>query len=130
MIVLDASAAAELVLGLRRAGEVERRIAAATVVHAPHLLGIEVAQVVRRYALAGEISERRGAQALQDLSDLGIVRHAHEPLLELVWRRRVDLTAYDAAYVVLAEVLDVDLVTLDAKLASAPGHDARIDLIS
>jgi len=98
-------------------------------IHAPHLLGVEVAQVVRRYLQQGDLVLDRGEAALSDLADLDIVRHPHEPLLARMWRLRDNLTAYDAAYVALAEALDAPLVTLDARLARSPGHSAVVDLI-
>lgn len=130
MIVLDASAAVVWLLGLPLADEVTSRLAAADqTVHAPHLLAIEVAQVVRRYVASGELSAARGAQALADLADLDVVHHGHEPLLPTMWRLRSNLTAYDAAYVALALALDAPLVTLDASIAAAPGHGAIVDLV-
>ena len=131
MIVLDASAAVELLLRLPLADAVAARIADPDVgVHAPHLLAVEVAQVVRRYVERSEVGPARGAEALADLADLDVVRHPHEPLLPVVWRLRANLTAYDAVYVALAEALDAPLVTLDARLAAAPGNAAAIDLVS
>lgn len=131
MIVLDASAAAELLLGLPLSGAVAERLADPDdTIHAPHLLSVEVAQVVRRYVHRGQLQPERGAEALEDLADLGVVRHPHEPLLRAIWRLRPNLTAYDAAYVALAEILDAPLLTLDAGLAAAPGHGARVELIS
>jgi len=128
-VILDASAAVEWLLGLPRAGAVAGRLAAASTVHAPHLLGIEVAQVVRRYVAAGDVGPERGADALADLADLDVALHPHEPLIPTVWRLRSNLSAYDAAYVALALALDRPLVTLDARLAAAPGHGAVIDLV-
>lgn len=130
MIVLDASAAVEWLLGLPLATEVASRLAGADqTLHAPHLLAVEVAQVVRRYVASGELSADRGAQAIADLADLDVVHHAHEPLLPTMWRLRSNLTAYDAAYVALALALDAPLVTLDAGIAAAPGHGAIVDLV-
>lgn len=130
MIVLDASAAVEWLLDLPLASEVTTRLAPENqTVHAPHLLAIEVAQVVRRYVALGDVSANRGAEALTDLADLGVFHHPHEPLLATIWRLRSNLTAYDAAYVSLALALDAPLVTLDARLAAAPGHGASVDLI-
>ena len=99
-------------------------------VHAPHLLAVEVAQVVRRFAAAGAVDEQRGALALADLDDLGVELHPHEPLLPAMWRLRHNLSAYDAAYVALARVLDAPLLTFDAALAGAPGMAARIELLA
>lgn len=128
--MLDASAAIEWLLGLALAEEVTARLAAsAETVHAPHLLAVEVAQVMRRYVAAGDVSVERGAHALDDLADLDVVHHPHEPLLPTMWRLRQNLTAYDAAYVALALALEAPLVTLDARIAAAPGHGATIDLI-
>jgi predicted nucleic acid-binding protein len=98
--------------------------------HAPHLMAVEVAQVVRRYVARGEVTADRGWAALNDLSDLDVARYPHEPLLSTMWRMRSNLTAYDAAYVALAEALDATLLTLDARVAAAPGHSARIDLVA
>jgi predicted nucleic acid-binding protein len=130
VIVLDASAAVEWLLGLERAEEVATRLAPADqTVHAPHLLAVEVAQVVRRYVATGDLSAERGARAIEDLADLDVAHHPHEPLLPTIWRLRANLTAYDAAYVALALALPAPLVTLDARLAVAPTHGADIDLI-
>jgi len=131
VIVLDASAAVELVLRLPLGDAVAARLADPDqAVHAPHLLAVEVAQVVRRYVQGGELRPERGEEALRDLADLDVVHHPHEPLLPTIWRLRSNLTAYDAAYVALAEALDAPLLTLDARLARSPGHAARIELIA
>ena len=135
MIVVDSSAAVEWLLGLPLADAVAERIVAAESVHAPALLDVEVAHVVRRYAAAGEISPGAGERALGALGELDVVRHTHEMLLPLIWRLRHNLTAYDAAFVALAAVLEAPLVTLDERIASAPwprlaGRRAEIDLIA
>lgn len=131
MIVLDASAALEWLLQTPLGGRVEKRIfARADTLHAPHLLDVEVAQVLRRYAAAGVITGVRGEEALDDLFDLACTRYPHGDLLGRAWELRANLTAYDAVYIALAEALDAPLVTCDSRLVSAPGHDARVELIA
>jgi predicted nucleic acid-binding protein len=130
VIVVDASAVLEVLLRTERAPAVERLLFAEwETLHAPHLLDVEVAQVLRRYAAAGEIDEDRGRAALVDLEDFPMRRYPHAFLLPRVWALRDNLTAYDAAYVALAEVLGAPLVTCDRRLAAAPGHAARIEVV-
>ena len=127
MIVLDASA---VLLRTPNAEAVERRLfASRQTLHAPHLLDVEIAQVVRRYAAAGEIDQERGREALADLSDFPLRRYPHDILLPRIWDLRYNLTAYDAAYVALAEALDAPLLTRDHRLAAAAGHHARVELV-
>lgn len=129
MIVLDASAAVEWLLGRPRAEAVERRLVEGTPsLHAPHLLAVEVAQVLRRFQLQGLLGADRGALALADLADLGVTTYPHEPLLPAIWQLRENFSAYDAAYVALAAALRAPLVTLDARLAAGP-HGIDVDLI-
>lgn len=131
MIVLDASAVIELLLNTERGMLVGERVAdPRESLHAPHLISVEVTQVLRRYVAAGSVGADTAQEALADLSALDIARYAHEPFLERIWELRDNLTAYDAAYVALAEVLDSPLLTLDAKLAAAPGHAAAVELLA
>ena len=130
MIVVDASALLELLLGTPAAENVAVRLfGAPESLHAPHLLDVEVAQVVRRYAAAGEIDAQRGREALADLADFPLRRYPHGFLLPRAWDLRDNLTAYDAVYIALAEALDAPLVTRDRRLATAPGHQARVELV-
>lgn len=130
MIVLDASAALELLFRSPVGRHVELVIDdTATSLHAPHLLGVEVTQVLRKLAATGVLSDRRAAEAVEDLAAIDIAHYEHEPLLPRMWELRSNLTAYDAAYVALAELLDARLVTLDRRLADAPGHHARVELV-
>ena len=127
MIVLDASCVLELLLGSRLGAQVAQRIQdQACVLHAPELLDLEVAQVLRRLVRSKVLSEERAHDALVDLCDLDLVRHPHLLLLPRVWELRGNLTAYDAAYVALAELLGAPLLTSDAKLASAPGIEVAL----
>lgn len=130
MIVLDASAALELLLRSPAAPLIERRIFdPAESVHAPHLIDIEVAQVVRRYVRRGELGTCRGTEVLADLTALPIERYPHDVFLSRIFGLRENLTAYDAAYVALAEALPAPLLTCDAKLAEVPGSRAVFELI-
>jgi predicted nucleic acid-binding protein len=130
MIVLDASAVIELLLRTPAARAVERRLFdPSETLHAPHLLDVEVAQVIRRYAANGELDAERGRSAIADLTDLPLRRYPHDFLLARVWGLRNNLTAYDAIYVALAEALDAPLLTKDKRLAASPGHHARIELV-
>ncbi len=130
MIVVDASAVLESLLRTPAASAVERWLfEPSQTLHAPHLLDVEVAQVVRRYAANGEIDDARGRAALADLADLPLHRYPHDFLLPRVWNLRNNLTAYDAVYVALAEAIDAPLLTRDKRLAASPGHHARIELV-
>ncbi len=131
MIVVDASAILEVLLNTPTGDKVAVRLSEpGETLHAPHLLDIEVAQVLRRYALAEEFDADRGEQAFSDFAALPIERYSHQVLLGRIWQLRESLTAYDAAYVVLAEALDAPLVTCDARLSRAHGHEARVELVA
>ena len=86
--------------------------------------------MLRRYVAAGSIGAEIAVAALDDLAALDITRYAHEPFLDRIWELRDNVTAYDAVYLALAEVLDSPLVTFDGRLAAAPGHFATVDLIA
>jgi predicted nucleic acid-binding protein len=130
MIVVDASALLEVLLRTPAAMAVEARLFGSDVtLHAPHLLDVEVAQVVRRYAARGEIDDARGRAALDDLADLPLHRYPHDIFLPRIWDLRANVTAYDAAYIALAEALDAPLITRDQRLAAAPGHRARVEVV-
>ncbi len=130
MIVLDASATLDWLLQTTAGGKIERRIfARGEGLHAPHLLDLEVAQALRRFARDGAISADRAQAALDDLLALRVTRYSHRLLLPRIWQLRHDLTAYDAAYVALAELLGAPLITRDRRLASAAGHAAEVEVM-
>lgn len=130
MIVADASAILEVLLRTPASGAIaDRLLAPGESLQAPHLLDLEVAQVLRRYLRAGELTAERAGEALADFREMRIERHPHEPLLQRIWELRENLTAYDAAYVALAEALDTTLLTRDGRLAAAPGHTAAVELL-
>jgi predicted nucleic acid-binding protein len=96
---------------------------------APHLVDVEVVAAWRRLAAAGLLDERRAAFARDDLRSLPIARFPHDALLDRCWALRATLTVYDAVYVALAELIDVPLLTADAKLASTPGPACAIEVL-
>ena len=130
MIVVDSSVILEVLLATPAAAEIRQRIfARKETLHAPHLIDLEVAQVLRRYVASGDMSDVRGFEAIQDFLDLSITRYPHELFLTRIWELRNNITAYDAAYVALAEALMVPLLTRDSRLASTSKHNAKIELI-
>ena len=127
MIVADASAVVELLLGGARGRRVEAILMVEEDrVQAPALLDAEVTQALRRMVSAGVMTETRGRAAVEILGDLPVTRHLLSPLLPRMWQLRRTLTAYDAAYVALAEALTCPLLTFDQGIAVAPGHTARV----
>jgi predicted nucleic acid-binding protein len=128
LIVLDASAALDWLLQTPAGQRIEQRIySAGESLHAPHLIDLEIAQVLRRLARENTVSERRAEEAIADLLDLRLTRYPHSLLLPRIWQLRNNLSAYDAAYVVLAEKLGATLLTRDGRLTSAVGHTAKIE---
>jgi predicted nucleic acid-binding protein len=95
---------------------------------APHLLPAEVADVMRRAEAAGELFADVASLAFADLLDLAVDLYPFDPLAARVWDLRPTINAYDAWYVALAEALDGPLVTLDDRLASAPGPECRFEV--
>jgi predicted nucleic acid-binding protein len=129
MIVLDASAVVDWLLQTPTGKFIEDRLYAhKESLHAPHLLDLEVTQVLRRLARQGIISGRRAEEAVRDLLDLRIQRYPHFVFLPQIWQLRNNLSAYDAAYVVLAQELNATLITRDSRLASASGNAAKVEV--
>ena len=126
---MDASVVLEVLLQTPAARRISDRIFdVGETLHAPHLLDIEIAQALRRYARSGTISADRGAEALADLADLPLHRYPHFIFLRRIWKLRHNLTAYDAVYLSLAESLDAPLLTRDRALASAGGR-VRVEVL-
>jgi predicted nucleic acid-binding protein len=131
VLVLDASVLVEILLqtplGIRH---IDRVLDGNDSLHAPHLLELEAVQAIRRLTLAGEISARRAESALIALLDLELTRHEHTAFIGRMWELRASMTAYDAAYIALAEGLAAVLLTCDRRLARAHGHCARVELLT
>lgn len=128
MIVLDASAVVELVLG-RRVSELRARVRGESL-HAPYVVEIEALHAIRSAVRRDEVSDGDAALARANLRSLPLVLYPHRPVLERIWELRHTHSAYDASYIALAELLPAPLVTCDARLARSTGHDAQIELFA
>jgi predicted nucleic acid-binding protein len=129
MIVLDTSAAVDWLLQTPPGLRIEQRIyAQQDTLHSVHLIDVEFMQVLRRLVREGALTPRRAEEAIEDLAALRITRHAPLLLMQRMWRLRQNLTAYDAAYVALAEELNAPLITRDHRIAAAPGHKAAVEV--
>lgn len=131
MIVPDASAIIELLMRSDRGIRVEARLLGASAsLHAPALLDVEVAQVLRRYVGRGDVSAHWARAAIGIMMVLPVTRYMHEPLLARIWELRENVTAYDAAYVALAEALRAPLLTCDVRLGKVKGLRAQVEVVA
>jgi predicted nucleic acid-binding protein len=128
VIVVDTSAAIAALAAWPPVEDLVGRLQDDGDLHAPHLIDVEVIHALRRLIAARELTEDRAADVRSDFADLAIVRYAHHPLADRMWELRRNLTAYDAAFVALAEALGASLVTCDGRLARAGGHQAQIEV--
>ncbi len=129
-MVIDASAAVELLLDTARGRRLNSMLSAESVeIHVPHLVDLEIAQAIRRYVRRGAFDAERGARALRHWRRLQAERYGHLEFLDRIWELRQNVSAYDAVYVALAEALSMNLFTADRRLAGAPGLAGRIELI-
>lgn len=128
-MVLDASVVLDLSLGRIATGSAERIWRGGEGLHAPHLLDIEVLQALRRLQRRGDVTAKQAGAALRDLEDFPIERHEHELLRGRIWELRHMLTAYDAAYLALAEQLSCALFTRDRGLAGCPLARTTVEFI-
>jgi len=129
MIVLDASAAIDWLLQTPAGERIETRIFLQNEsLHCPHVLDLEVAQVLRRLNRDAVISAHRAEEAIHDLLDMKITRYPHFVFLPAIWQQRHNLSSYDSAYVVLARELQATLITRDARLAAAVGRAGDVEV--
>ncbi|MEX2290438.1 MAG: type II toxin-antitoxin system VapC family toxin [Mycobacteriales bacterium] len=130
MLVVDASVLVPALADDSASGDTARARLRGRTLTAPDLIDLEVLSVLRRQLAAGRLDVRRAQLALTDLVELPLERVAHLPLLARCWELRDNVTSYDAAYVALAEVLGVELVTADGRLAAAPGIRCAVSVLS
>lgn len=130
MLVVDASVLVVALADDGSDGDAARARLRGERLAAPELIDLEFGSVLRRQAAAGRIDERRATRAFQDLEAVPLKRAPHLRLLARCWELRANLTIYDAAYVALAEALQVDLLTGDLKLARASGPTCRIETLA
>ena len=129
MVVVDASAVVEVLLSGGVALRLRDRLHGESI-HAPYLVEVETLQALRRSSRTLSLSEGDAAIARYELDAMPLALYPHRPLMERVWGLRHTLTAYDASYVALAELLPAPLVTCDARLAATTGHEATIELFA
>ena len=130
MIVVDASVLAPALADDGVDGDRARERLAGETLAVPALADLEVASVLRRAALRGQLDARRSGQALSDLIAMPLRRAPHLPLLPRIWELRENMTVYDAAYLALGEALQVRLLTADERLAKAPGRRCEVDVLT
>jgi predicted nucleic acid-binding protein len=128
VLVVDTSAILDAIAAQEPAPGLVARLSDDGDLHAPHLIDVEILHALRGMTMRGEITDDRATDARTDFADTALLRYPHEPLSDRVWELRHNLSAYDAAFIALAEALAVPLITCDARLASSRGHDADIEL--
>ncbi len=130
LLVVDASAVLEALKGSRPGERLLGRLMDPRVTpQAPHVIDLEVAQTLRRWNRAANLPDAVATEWLAAFLEMPLRRHSARELLPRIWALRGSLTAYDAAYVALAEALDAPLVTADARIAGAAGHRARVEVL-
>lgn len=130
VLVVDSSAMLDAIVAAEPASGLLGRLAEDGDLHAPHLIDVEVLHALRGMTMRAAITDDRATDARADFAEAALTRYPHEPLSERIWELRHNLSAYDAAFVALAEALDAPLITCDGRLASASGHGARVELFA
>ena len=130
MIVVDASLAIDIALATPDGRKLQKRLRAeGQPLCAPEVIDLEALQVLRRQVRLDKIDLEQANAAIGLFNDLPIERISHIPLRPRIWALRDNLTAYDAAYFALAELIDAPLWTRDAKFRDVPGARARIEIL-
>jgi predicted nucleic acid-binding protein len=129
-VVVDAGVLAVALVDNESEGQRVRKRLLGHTLYAPEMVDLEVTSVVRKQVLLAGLNPDRAAQAIDDLSNLPIVRVPHRPLLHRVWQLYQNAAPYDAAYVAVAEFVDATLVTADARLSNIPRARCRFDVLT
>lgn len=129
MLVIDASVVVAALTTTRAAALVHELLSDEQTLHAPDLIQLEVAQALRKLLVSGVIEEEIARNAFGQFLDLPLTTYPHGALMRRVWELRHNMTAYDAAYVALAEALRAPLYTSDTRLAKSAGHRAKIRVL-
>lgn len=130
MIVIDSTAAIAALAVKRKDAALAQRLAIATELHAPQLLDVEVLHALRRLVAIGQMTSGRAQKVREDFAAMRVRRYPHEPLADRIWDLRQSLTPSDAAFIVLAEALEIPVVTCDPRLASTRGHAAEVEVFA
>lgn len=130
LLVLDASALANVLADDGADGNAARHAIRGADLHAPDLIDVETAAVLRKRWLARDLTEDRFHEAITDLLALPITRYPTHPLLQRAFELRHPVTAYDATYVALADGLACPLLTADRRLAAAPGLRCEVRFLT
>jgi predicted nucleic acid-binding protein len=129
MLIVDATCLYEVVADTHQAEAIRARLAADHDHAAPHVVDVEVMNVIRRHAMAGRLDATAANQAIDDLRDWPGERFGHRALLTRAWELRHNVRGWDAIYVALAEVLDATVLTLDGRLSTASGPTCPIEVV-
>lgn len=129
MLVVDASCLCETLIGAPGAEAVRARLSQDPDHCAPHVVDVEVLSVIRREHRNGLLDATGARQAVEDLQTWPGERFGHRYLLERAWELRDNVRGWDAVYVALAEALGATLITLDRRLAAAPGLTCPVEVL-
>jgi len=124
MIVIDASAVLEILSRTAKGIELEAALPERDL-HAPHVIDLEVLNAVRGWERTSVIRPAEATDILNAFLAIGITRYPHTPLADRIWALRHNLTAYDAAYLALAQALDAELLTMDSGLRKMAARKKR-----